>query len=141
MADSSSVDAALAALLSADPVIQGLLPDGGYFDLAAKDSRRYLLLSLLDHDDSYVFEGTGWETFLYLVKAVTLDSSPKAAMDAAARVHALLQDKELVVPGYWPMKTQRIEHIRILDTDEPTAVRWQQVGGHYELWLQPLTTP
>jgi hypothetical protein len=53
--DSSEVDAALVALLLADPQLTTLMPDGVFFDVAAHGSERFVIVSQLAHEDVGMF--------------------------------------------------------------------------------------
>jgi|SRR5262245_29991328 len=139
MADSSDVDAALIAKLQADATLMGLMPDGVAWDVAAAGATQFVLVSQIEHSDTYVLPGpVGWERFLYLVKGVTRGSSGSQVRQAAARIHALLQDGTLTATGYYPrMVLQQLERIRYTEVDETTDERWQHRGGHYEVLICP----
>jgi hypothetical protein len=135
-ADSSDVDAALSAKLLGDATLMALMPDGVYFDVASKNATRFVLLSLLTHEDNYQFGGEAWEVFTYLVKAVALNTSGGDVKTAAQRIHTLLQDGTLSATGYGLMRMQRTERLRITEVDEANNdIRWQHRGGHYEVWV------
>ena len=144
LSDASDVDAAICAYLANDSELAGLLPDGVFYDVAAPNSRQFAIVAMIDHGaDPILEQRTAWETYLYLVKAVVLGEanntgpSGATAKAAAARIHDLMQNAALIVPGYLTMKCQRIERIRYTEIDEASDARWQHRGGHYELWMIP----
>jgi hypothetical protein len=137
-ADSSAVDAALSAKLLADSALIALMPDGVWFDEAGKSATKFVLVSHVAHEDTYMLQGSAYERFLYLVKAVALETSGANVRAAAARIHALLQDGTLTPSGYTLMRMQRVERIRYTEVDEVNAdARWQHRGGHYEVMVSP----
>lgn len=135
--DASDVDAALSSKLISDATLTALLPDGAYFDIAPQGKTRFVVLSLVSHDDAYMFGGSAMERFLYLVKAVALNTSGVNVATAAARIHTLLQDGALAPTGYTLMRLQRMERIRYTEVDEDSDARWQHRGGHYEILVSP----
>jgi hypothetical protein len=117
-----------------------ILPDGVWWGVAGEaDATKFLIVSQLEHDDTYVLPGRiGWERFVYLVKAVTKGKSGTEVKQASYRVYQLLQDAILTVPGYWNSnEMHRLERVRYLEYDEPTDTRWQHRGGHYEVLITP----
>lgn len=141
MADSSDVDAAIGALLGTDAALRALLPDGVFIDVALPDSRKYVVITLMHHDDVYVFQETGWELFTYLIKAVDLNANGTTVKHAAARIFALMMQAQLTPPGYAQMRIARTSYRRWVEVDQSTGLRWQQRGGLYEVWMEPTTAP
>lgn len=137
-ADSSEVDAALATKLLGDATLTSFMTDGVWFDQAKKDATKFVIISRLAHEDTYMLQGEAWERFLYLVKAVALETNGANVKQAAARIHTLLQDGTLSATGYTLMRMQRVESVRYTEVDEiDRDVRWQHRGGHYEVLVNP----
>ncbi len=138
MADSSEVDAALSAKLLADATLMALMPDGVYFDVAAKSATRFVLISMVTEEDAYVFDGPLWENFTYLVKAVAQSTTGADVKTAAARINTLLNGGTLAPTGYGLMRMQREERIRYTEVDDQdNDIRWQHRGGRYNVLVQP----
>lgn len=136
MADSELVDDAVIAHLS-EPTLAALLPDGVHYDVAAAGTK-FVIVSQLAHEDQYMFGGTAFERFVYLVKAVEKATTTATTKAAAQRIHALLQDGAIAVAGYTLAKAKRIERVRINEVDDvDRSIRWQHRGGHYELLFSP----
>jgi hypothetical protein len=131
--DSSAIDAALIARLSADAPLTALCPDGIFWDMAPPGMQRFVLISLTAADDAPVFEGRAWEDTLYLVKAVMLstvaNTKPK---EAAARIDQVLEGATLAATGFDTMIVRREQRFRTTEVDprDPT-IRWFHRGGWY----------
>ena len=136
-ADASEVDAALSSKLVNDAALTATMPDGVYFDIAPHGKTKFVIVSLLDHNDAYMYQGSAYERSLYLVKAVALSSTGADVKAAAARIHTLLQDGALSPVGYSTMVVQRLERVRYTEVDEDTDARWQHRGGQYEILVSP----
>ena len=145
--DSSDIDQAIVDLLLADAQLRALLPDGVFFDEAGKsmavagqDSKRFVLVSLIDAHDGVIFEGRSDEDKLYLIEARGLSSLVTAAAmkAAAARIDAVLQLGSLVIPGYTLQVMRRTEPTRSTDVDAvDTSIRWYHRGGRYQVKAAP----
>jgi hypothetical protein len=138
MPDSSAVDEALSAKLLADATLRSLMPGGVYFDFTKAGVTQAVVISQLAHEDAYQFQGSAWERFVYLVKAVEQSSTGSNVRTAAARIHTLLQDGTLSAAGYGLMVMQRLERVRYTEVDQDSDARWQHRGGQYEVLVQPL---
>ena len=139
MAESHAMDAALVATLAGDAALAALTPDGVFFEIADQGATHFLLLSLLTHVDTYIFEGSAYELFTYLVKAVMQDTSAANAETAAARMLELLKPEGSLTPvGYAPTSARRSERIRITELDVSSEVPWQHSGGHYDVLGSPV---
>ncbi|HEV8445447.1 MAG TPA: hypothetical protein VGQ44_01460 [Gemmatimonadaceae bacterium] len=149
MPDSSDIDSALVAKLSADTGIGGLMRlavDGVFMDEAGKslvtggNAKQFVIVSLVDEVDEPVLGKRGFEDALYLVKFVELSTvSPSHVKAGAARIDALLEDGVLTVPGYTHMVLCRESRIRLLEVDEEDAsIRWQHRGGQYRVQQAPV---
>ena len=115
-----------------------LMPDGVFMDMAPSGATRFVLVSVVIAEDSYVFEGIAWEQVLYLVKAVERSSSGAGVSAAAARIHTLLQGAALSITGYTNMLCRRTERVRYTEVDpEDNDARWQHRGGRYEITASP----
>lgn len=139
MSDSSAIDVALVAALSADAALVALLPHGVWIDTAPPNSTRYALVSLVYSRDALSFGGRAFEDAIYLVKAVVLYAANdltagSVAKDAAARIDAVLDGVPLVAAGYTPMACYREGRIRLTEPDDldPT-IRYLHRGGHYRV--------
>ena len=138
MADSSNVDAAVITKLSGDATLMASLTNGVFADVATPGSTLFAIVSQVDHNDEYMFEGCAYERFLYLVKAVCLGADGTTVKTAAARIHTLLQDVPLTITGYSHMLTRREGRIRYTEVDDADpAIRWQHRGGRYEVLVSP----
>ena len=134
MPDSSAVDSAVISRLLGDATLQGLMPDGVFWDIAAPGKTRFVIVSQVIHEDEASFTQTAFERFTYLVKAVENSSSGANILAAAARIHVLLHDATFTVTGYGLMASHRIERVRFTEVDDLNAyVRWQHRGGRYEV--------
>ena len=132
--DSSAIDDAILAVLEGDAVLSAIVPDGVWIDEAPAQSRRFVIVSLVLGQDVATFGGRAWEERLYLIKAVVQALEPSAAIDAAARVNALLEDAPIAVPGYAYMTMHRIEPLQRTEVDEVNEkIRWQHRGGRYRV--------
>jgi hypothetical protein len=136
---STDVDAAVLVLLASDAALQARCPDGVYWGVAPVDAQRFVVVSLLAHDDTYVLgPATQWEAFLYLVKAVMPGANGVEASNAAVDIHRLLQDTQaLAIPGYVVLLSERLEYVRDVEVDDVTDERWQHRGGHYRIVVAP----
>ncbi len=133
--DSSAIDDALVAYLLADAVLQGLMPDGVYWDEARVGATRFVIVSLVDEADVAEFGGRAYEDGLYLVKAVALLSGGGNVKAAAARIDALLEDtRGLAAAGYGMMTVHRESRVRLTEIDDADPkIRWQHRGGRYRV--------
>lgn len=114
------------------------MPDGVYWDVARHGSTRFVIVSLVFHQDVPMFDATAYEEFTYLVKAVELATSGANNQAAAQRINTLLHDATFTVTGYGLMRSQRVGHVRFVDPDpEDPDIRWQHRGGRYEVTVSP----
>lgn len=138
MSDSSAIDAALTAKLLGDPTLMAIATDGVWFDEAAANATKFVIVSLVDEHDEPMFGGRAFEDALYLVKAVALASSGADVKSAAARIDALLEYGTLAIPGYSLMTLRRERRIRMTEVDGvDRSIRWQHRGGHYRIQVSP----
>lgn len=136
--DPSEVDAALTAKLLNDATLMALVPDGVFFDVAPQGATRFLILSAETHDDEGMqTDTTAYETFIYVIKAVTSNTSGLDVKTAAARLKTLLHYGTLTITGYSLMRMKMIERIRYTELDEDKDLRWQHRGGRFELMVSP----
>lgn len=132
--DSSTLDAALSALLLADTVLMGICTDGVYFDIASQNAQRFIIISLVDEVDEPEFGRRAFEEPLYLVKAVVLATTGADVRTAAARIDALLEQGSLIAAGYTVTAMHRETRVRYTEVDEvDRSIRWQHRGGHYRV--------
>jgi hypothetical protein len=143
MRDGSELDAAVVNLLSADPTLQSLLPDGVFIDEARPGAQRFVLVTVSPVPDAEcaVFDGDGrgFELVRYTVVAIgvtTVITGPQIK-DAAARIDALLHGQSVTVPGYPPAVTlARLVRSRppLYVDPQDASIRWYARGGEYELF-------
>lgn len=145
MADSSDVDAALVAKLASDTGSGGLMtlmPDGVFMDVAPANKTKFVIVSLVMHEDEYVFAGSAYEKSTYLVKAVGLNVTGTVIKAAAARINTLIQDVPLSITGYQHMLTRREERVRYTEVDDVNPdTRWHHRGGRYAVFVSPTDVP
>lgn len=144
MSDSSDIDNALIAKLSADGPLLALMPNGVYWQVAPSNSTRYVVVELVTSHDEPVFGGRAWESAIYQVKAVgrstpSVPLQDNAMKDAAARIDALLENGTLSIPGFTLMSMRRVEdRIRVTEQDPADpAIKWFHRGGRYEVVASP----
>jgi len=143
MSDSGAIDEAVLALLRADSVLAGLLPDGIYFDIADPGSTRYAVVTIVTAVDQAQFGGRLWEDVIYLVKATMFGSSQASQLrQAAARIDELLEDQPIVATGYAWMSSYRVLRVRYPEVDQhdPT-IRAFHRGGQYRIQMTPVAAP
>ncbi len=139
--DSSNVDVALLTLLNADTPLLALMVDGAFMNVSPLDAHKAVEVSLVEHEDNYMFEGRAIERAVYRVKAVELALSSVNTDAAAARIDALLSPnpanfQPMTITGNVHMATQRTERIRYAEADDTNAdLHWQHSGGLYELFV------
>lgn len=146
MPNSSLIDNAVLAKALGDDALMTLLPDGAFFDEAGKsiatggDSKRFLIVSLVEGHDVGQFGGRAYEDCLYLIEARCLSVIAGAPLGstvmnaAAARIDALFEDQPLVVDGYRWMTMHREDRTRFTEKDAlDTSIRWYRRGGRYRL--------
>ncbi len=132
--DSSLIDDALVAKLLNDSKLKAMLPDGVWWDVAGNTAKKFVIVSMVEHNDVPVFGGRAWEETLYLVKAVTLFSEGVNIGAAAKRIDAILEDGSLSIEGFGLMAMFRERRVRFTERDDTNAsVRWLHRGGHYRV--------
>ena len=137
-ADTSAVDAALVALLAADPEFAALVPDGVYVDEAPPNSKRFAIVSRVPGPGDIATFGAGRaiEDYEFLIKVVMLSSANGDIRAAAARIDQLLEDQPLTIAGYEWMTSYRTEFLRMTEKDAiDPAIRWLHRGGRYRVQL------
>lgn len=138
MSDSSDIDQAIVAKLSADATLLALMPHGTYVDEAPAGSTKFVIVSLITQHDEPRFGGRLYEDALYLVKAVELKPASGAGdiKAAAARIDTLLDGGTLTATGYTLMLMQRESRVRITEVDDQdTTIRWSHRGGQYRVMM------
>lgn len=135
MADSSDIDQALVAKLSADATLLALMPNNVYVDEAPAGSTKFVIVSLVAEFDEHQFGSRAFEDATYLVKAVELKGAAVGNIKAAAaRIDALLDHGTLTIPGYALMAMRRVERVRFTEVDEQDeSIRWFHRGGRYQV--------
>lgn len=141
---SSAIDNAVIAKLNGDPSLLSLCPHGVYWGIAPAGSKKFVIVSLVDAHDEAELGGTAFEEHLYAIEArmVAQAGESMPIREAADRIHALLQDQPLTVPGYdyvaMHRETQAAARIRMTEFD-PTdpGVLWYRRGGYYRVIMAP----
>lgn len=138
MSDSSEIDAALVAALAGDGTLSALTTDGVWMDMAPNGKTKFVIVSLIIHEDMNSFDGRALERATYLVKAVEQNVSGAITKAAALRIDEVLQDQPLTITGYTHLVTRRVERVRYTEVDDVNAdIRWQHRGGRYEIVVSP----
>jgi len=143
MADAGLVDKVVMDVLAADATLAALCPDGVFWALAAPHQptpTAYVIVALVDHSERPALNGeTLYERTIYLVKAVMLTPGGADPGGAALRIHELLHGVELDLSpaGYAAMLSRQLERVRYTELDALNKLRWQHVGGQYEVWSYP----
>ncbi len=138
MADASDVDAAIVEKLASDATLMSMMTDGVFIDVSPSGKTKCVIVSLVIHEDHYMFGAEAYERSLYLIKAVEKSSTGTTIKAAAARIHTLMQDVELPIAGYQHMLTQREERVRYTEVDlDDNDARWQHRGGRYAVFVSP----
>ena len=139
MINPNDVERAIIGKLAGDAELAALLPDGVYWDLARQGSTRFAIVSLSQSRTlDEINDGTTFNAFVYIVKAVALgtDSDPIVAADT--RIRELLDRGALDLP---PTTGGELMHMRWLDriryTETAAAETWQHRGGRYEVLITP----
>jgi len=144
MPDVRVIDQAVLAILTGDAILAALLPGGVHWDIAPAGLSQFVIVSLQDFTTDAVFgdDDGGTETVGYLVKAVTRTGAADTALDAAARIHDLLERQPLNLSGtgYELMVMQRTRRVRYSEFDANNA-EWQHVGGVYSVMVSRGTVP
>lgn len=125
------------AMLGSDATLLALVPNGVYWDEAPPDSQRFVIVSMIEEHDEIAFDGRSFEDALYAVEARILSKVANAnvvAIQAAARIDALLDGAVLTATGYKTMAVHREARTRITEVDVvDTAIRWYRAGGNYRV--------
>lgn len=139
MANTSALDAALFARLSADATLQTLAPGGVWRDVAPQGTATpYVVLAQVSHSDHYELGGEAYEELIVVVDAIAQGPSASGSIAAYNRIHALLQDASLApVTGYRVLVCQRFDRIAETELDPANADRrYQHRGGTYQILAQ-----
>jgi hypothetical protein len=141
-ADPIDLDAAIIGYLAADPELASLAPDGVWYDTAPPGATAFVIVSQFDCVNEYVLGGRLWDRVVYLVKAVRQETEIANTARAAQRMYELLQDtRALSVTNYEIALVRRLERVRAMELDDITDLRWQHIGGQYEIIAAPLVSP
>ena len=141
--DSSDIDAAVLAALSADAQLKTLTPDGVWWDVPPQNSLRFVIVSLVISQDLGAFgparERRLREGITYLVKSVLPGADGANSKAAAARIDRVLEDTPLTIAGYHHLASYRIERVRATEPDPvDQSLRWQHRGGRYRVEVTPI---
>jgi|SRR4026207_1193350 len=138
MPDSSAIENALITKLLADGALMAITTDGVFFDEAAPNLTKFVIVSLVEEFDEPMFGGRAVEDALFQVKAVALSTSGANIQTAAARIDTLLEQGTLTVAGYSLMTLRRESRVRHTETDDADpSIRWQHRGGNYRITVSP----
>ena len=138
MSDPAAIEMAILAALD-DAALKALLPDGAYYQYAPQGKTRFAIVQVLTYDDVPEFQDTAFERATYLVKAVTKDTSPIAADNAALRIRELVE-AITTIDGYIVTlieRTERMPPYAEPDPANPDAL-WHHRGGLFDVQVQPL---
>ena len=135
--DVRAIDAAIVAILKDDPILAALMPGGVHWDVApAGAGLAFVVVTQQDFSAEYVFGANdgGIERVAYLIKAIARTSAADVPLDAAARIHDLLQRQpmNLTGTGYELMVIYRRRRVRYSEFDANKS-EWQHIGGVYEV--------
>jgi hypothetical protein len=137
MAASAAVDTAVFAALAGDATLSALCPDGVWRDVAPQSRTRVVVVSLSAHQDSDLFHGPAFETFVYAVTAVLKDNSSVAATQAADRIRVVVEALA-IISGYVLTIAKRTERIYYTEPDPTNPDQfWQHGGGLFEVMVTP----
>lgn len=129
------VDDAIVDYLNADAILRATLTDGAFYAEAPDGSKRFMVVALMSHEDAGAYPGAdGFQTITYLVRAIAFSSlvSESAMNTIAERLHTLLQDAAIPVPGYAAGITLvRTSRIRETVPAPGVNLRWYHRGGQY----------
>lgn len=135
MSASSAINRALIAHLGSDATLLASMVNGVYFDEAAPELTKFVIVSLVSAFDEDVFGARAYEDCLYLVEARGLDA-PTDVTAAADRIDVLLNNATLSAAGYRTMTVHREERIEHVETDDFNPdLRWYRKGGHYKVQM------
>jgi hypothetical protein len=138
--DRGAVHSAVIGLLGNDATLKGLCPDGVFFSMAPQAARKFVVVSMFDHETTPMFEGgIGFERFEYLIKAVHFSTSRSDVRDAAARIDALMATGETTLaPAGYKVIRSWCENARVYaEPDVNPDQRWQHDGGEYAIDVIP----
>jgi hypothetical protein len=140
--DVREVDQAILAVLTGDAILAALMPGGVHWDVAPPGLTAFVTVTSQDFSASYVFgpNDGGIERIGYQVVAISRGSSSDAPLDAAARIHDLLQRQTLPLTGtgYELMSIHRSRRIRFSEFDRTNA-EWQHIGAIYDVFVSSET--
>jgi hypothetical protein len=140
---SGDIDAALVAKLLADGTLMALMTDGVYYDIAVSGKTKFVIVKLMAHTVTRMFNGKAFEAPVYLVKAVAFGTGTVTTKTAAARIDVLLDGASgeggtMTVTGYGTARTALEEYVRYAEADpENSDARWQHQGGMYSVFASP----
>ena len=139
-ADVRSIDAAILAILTGDPILAALMPGGVHWDVAPAGLTAFVTVTRQDYSAALMFGANdgGNERFGYLVKAIARTHAADAPLDAAARIHDLLHRQPLTLTGtgYELMLMHRTRPVRMTEYDVKKS-EWQHIGGVYDVLDSP----
>lgn len=135
MADTSALEAAIIARLTADATLTALAPGGVFMDVS-KQGVTYpcVIVTQTSHEDNYQLgNSAAYESALFLVKVVDASTAATAAEAAYRRVHTLLQLVTLTITGYTCLDCVREERTAYVELDADSDRRFQHRGGFYRV--------
>lgn len=140
--NSTLIASAIINKLLNDATLMALMP-AVYLDVAGPGATKYIIVSLVDHEDVGELQQRAYEDALYLVKAVALAALSTDVRAAADRIQTLLEDQPLEpvgspsdIPGYSWMTTHRERFIWYTEPDEvDLSQRFQHCGGQYRVQM------
>lgn len=137
--DSGAIDRSVIGVLQGDATLAGLMPGGVWFNLAAPNLTRFVLVTVDQSTDEDVFGHRGIEDLRYVVQAVGLSRDVDVATmkQAAARIDALLADETAPLPtptDFASIDCAREERLVESVIDEvDKSIHWHHYGGYYRV--------
>ena len=128
-----AIDDAIIAMLAADPILAALMPGGVHWDVGPPGLTQFVTVTQSDFASELLFLNTSNDRIDYLIKAIDRNSSADPALDAAARIHDLLEQYplDLAGTGYELMLLRRVRRVRF--SESINSVVWQHAGGVYQV--------
>ena len=130
-----TLETAIYTRLSTDATLTTLAPGGVWHGIAPLSvSGTFVTFDQISGTDDYTLGMRATTTFSYLVKAVTPGESAIPAMDAAARVDALLSDYAMTLSAGRVLSIRREQTISLSETTQGET--YQHAGAYYQSTTQ-----
>ena len=127
-----ALETSLYARLTGDATLASLAPGGVWRGTVPETvAGTFVTISNVSGIDDYTFGVRATTTWSYLVKAVTPGESTISALDAAARVDALLSDYALTMTTGRVLSIRRDQTIALTETAQGET--FQHAGAYYQI--------